>query len=107
MSALLPAAGANCHSHRDILRSLIARQPRGGWRSSATCLFLVGQQTQLVHASRADVVHNGHHGAKLGAGVRLYVDPLVLLAGEAIFHFLRELVHCDLIACRNKPCHRA
>ena len=51
-------------------------------------LLLVGQQAELIDAGSADIVHDLHHGAKLGAGVSFNENPLIHLLARRSFTLL-------------------
>src|ERR1035441_1997233 len=66
---------------------------------SSLCLF--GQQTNIIHAGGAHVVHHVHHGAVFGASVGFDKDPLVHFIGQAVLHFGGELVGGNLIGAKE------
>src|SRR5205823_11339554 len=64
-------------------------------------LALFGEQADLVHARRADVIDHVDDHAIARAGVALDVDALIRLVGQLIAHLLRELIGSDLIGAEE------
>ena len=75
-------------------RSLRSR--RRGRRRAHLALF--GEQTQLVDAGGADVIHDFGHGAVLGTGIGADVHALVGAAGQLVLDLVGQLIGRNLFA---------
>src|SRR6267142_3371547 len=73
-------------------RSVAGRRRRR--RSSLFRTF--GQQTQLIDTGRANLVHDRHHVAVLGARVAFEIDRLVQFVGNAVLHLSGKVSFLDL-----------
>src|SRR6266404_497672 len=64
---------------------------RGRRRSCFVLLVLLGEQTELIDTSRANLVDNGNDVAILRACIALDVNGLVQTSGETILHLARDV----------------
>src|ERR1035437_10018365 len=98
------AGPPHCHTHKELpLLGASARAGTGCGRlfPGGSSLSLFGQQTDIIHAGGAHVVHHVHHGAVFGASVGFDKDPLVHFIGQAVLHFGGELVGGNLIGAKE------
>src|SRR5437868_13015588 len=98
--SVLTATRSQCHCHKKSPLLASAGCGRRG-RLLLVVLLLLGQQTQIVYTSRANVVHDLDYRAVFGSRIRPHVHPLINPAGKPIFNLLRQLVGSDLVVAKE------
>src|SRR5207245_11659447 len=86
ISALAPAR-ADGHSHKSLLRTSLTASGRSRcrcWRRRVCGLSLLGQQSKLVYACGAHVVHYLDYRAKFSARISPHKHAFVSSRGDAM-----------------------
>src|ERR1700744_1779827 len=81
---------------------LVRAAGRAWWRRRrrSALLILLGQQTEVIDAGRANFVYGLHHIAIFRAGVGPNKHGLVQAVGDLVFHSGGDLGKLDLLAAQ-------